>query len=79
MDISDLSGGEKSRVTLAYNLALAEVFGSPVLMIDEGLNGLQTDLRDDSVQMLKDVSFQKLVLVVQHGIDHGEFDSVINF
>lgn len=72
----DLSGGERARITLAFNLALAEMFGSPIVMVDEGLNGLQTELRDDCVTMLKEAALNRLVLVIQHGIDQGEFDSV---
>src|SRR5690606_763023 len=38
-DINELSGGEQDRVVLAFQLAMSDLYGSPVLFVDEGFAG----------------------------------------
>ena len=43
-DLTMLSGGELSRVVLAYTLALSEMFNTPLLLLDECTSSLDQDL-----------------------------------
>jgi DNA repair exonuclease SbcCD ATPase subunit len=76
-DLNSLSGGEISRVILAFTLALAEIFDAPLIMLDEAtasLDANNTSLIFDNIkQNLKD----KLVLIVAHQVVEGSFDKVI--
>ena len=63
---------------LAYQLALSEMFNSPILMVDEGFTGLEESTRQTCLEMLKPISERKLVLVVEHGAPKHLFDEVIN-
>ena len=46
-------------------------------MVDEPFTGLHQDLVDLSVEALKLISQEKLVLVVAHNANPGMFDQVI--
>lgn len=75
--IEDLSGGEQSRLILAYQLALSEMFNSPILMIDEGFTGLDSDTQTECLSMLAPIAERKLVLVVEHNTSDAIFDHCI--
>lgn len=75
--LKELSGGEQSRVCLAYQLALSDLFNSPILMLDEAFSGLQTDLKEECIEALKTVSLKKLIIIAEHGTNDALFDEVI--
>jgi DNA repair exonuclease SbcCD ATPase subunit len=79
----DLSGGEQSRLTLAFQLALSDLYNSPILMIDEGFAGLDISSSDEEeatmdicLRMLKEVSERKLIIVAEHGALESYFDHI---
>ena len=43
-DLRALSGGEASRVVLAFTLALAEMFNTPFILLDESTANLNQEL-----------------------------------
>lgn len=77
-DINELSGGEQDRVVLAFQLAMSDLYGSPVLFVDEGFAGADVEKTLMlGLEVLKEISQNKLVVMVQHGVPEGIFDEVI--
>ena len=76
--IKSLSGGEKSRACLAFQLALSEMYQSPILLVDEGFTGLDDETKAACFEVLRSVSQNKLILVVEHGAPESFFDEVID-
>jgi DNA repair exonuclease SbcCD ATPase subunit len=75
--LSSLSGGEKARLRLAFQLGLSSLFNAPFLLIDEGFAGLDEENRNKCMELLKDISKDRLVLMVEHGANEGWFDEVV--
>ena len=75
--LSPFSGGEQSRVALAFQLAVGEMYSIPFLMIDEGFSGLSMEAKRDGLEFLKTCAINKLILVVEHGAPEHLFDEVI--
>jgi len=75
--INSLSGGEKSRACLAFQLAVADLYKSPILLIDEGFAGLDDLSKQECMEILKDVTSDKLVIVIEHGASESMFDEVV--
>lgn len=75
--LSDFSGGEKSRASLSFQLGLAEMYGSPFLLVDEGFKGLGEDDKRLCLEVLKEVSKNRLVIAIEHGAPESFFDEVI--
>ena len=76
-DLNMLSGGELSRIVLAFTLALAEIFNTPMIMLDECTASLDQDLTSDVFEGIKENFKGKLVLVIAHQIIESYFDKVI--
>jgi DNA repair exonuclease SbcCD ATPase subunit len=76
-DLTMLSGGELSRIVLAFTLALAEIFNIPIIMLDECTASLDQDLTSDVFEGIKENFKGKLVLVIAHQIIESYFDKVI--
>lgn len=77
MAIEDFSGGAENRCLLAAQLAISDMFASPILCLDEALTGSHTELRDDILDHLRVVGQSKLILLVEHGVNDSSFDDVI--
>lgn len=76
-DMNMLSGGELSRVILAYTLALAEMFNTPLLLLDECTASLDQDLTNVVFDCIKENFNGKMTLIIAHQIVRGTFDKVI--
>jgi DNA repair exonuclease SbcCD ATPase subunit len=76
--LSRLSGGQKSRIVLAYTLALADIFNLPLIMIDECTSSLDEELNNIVMDSLKQHFENKLILVISHQSVEGHFDNIIN-
>lgn len=76
-DINSLSGGETSRVILAFTLALAEMFNTPLLMLDECTASLDSESTSIVFDTIKENFKNKSVLVVAHQCTEGIFDKII--
>jgi len=77
-ELSMLSGGEVSRIILAFTLSLAEIFNTPLLMLDECTSSLDESLTNDVFEGIKEHFSGKLVIVIAHQIITSLFDKVIN-
>lgn len=78
-DIEALSGGERQRCNMAYLLAINEILNSKILMLDECLNNLDETMNTEILQFVKGCAnkMNKLILVVSHEANKGNFDEVI--
>jgi len=77
-DINMLSGGELSRVVLAYTLALSEIFNAPMIMLDECTSSLDAELTSTVMEGIKKNFGSKLVIIIAHQVIEGDFDRQIN-
>lgn len=77
-DINSLSGGEYDRLTLSIVLALNTMFGSNLIMLDESISSLDSELTGDILEVLKENMKNKLIIVVSHQISEGIFDGIVN-
>lgn len=77
-DLSMLSGGELSRVVLAYTLALAEMFNSPLLLLDECTSNLDEETTNVVFDCIKENFNGKMTLIIAHQVITGSFDKIIN-
>lgn len=77
-DLSVLSGGELSRVVLAFTLALSEISNSPIILLDECTASLDQDLTSTVLNGIRKNFSQKLTIVIAHQVISGEFDNHIN-
>lgn len=77
-DLLSLSGGELSRVCLAFTLALAEIFNSPLLLLDECTSNLDHETTDIVFKTIKRKFKGHLTLVIAHQVVTGKFSKVIN-
>jgi DNA repair exonuclease SbcCD ATPase subunit len=76
-DITMLSGGELSRVVLAFTLALAEIHNSPLILLDECTSSLDQELTGSVIEGLKENFNDKLVVLIAHQVVQGVFDKII--
>ena len=76
-DMNMLSGGELSRVILAYTLALAEMFNTPLLLLDECTASLDEDTTNTVFEVIKDNFHGKMVIIIAHQVIEGGFDKSI--
>lgn len=77
-DLSMLSGGELSRVVLAYTLALAELYNSPLILLDECTASLDQELTGIVIDGIKENFPERMIVVIAHQVVAGIFDQVMN-
>lgn len=75
-DLQSLSGGEFARVALAFAVAIAQLNGVPLLLLDESFASLDVETVDRVTDRLKS-EFDGTVIVVAHQTTIGSFDSVV--
>lgn len=76
--LASMSGGERSRAYMAFQLALAEMYKSPFLLVDEGFAGLHKDQVKECLELLRESASNRLILVIEHGAPESLFDQVIH-
>lgn len=76
-DLNMLSGGELSRVILAYTLALAEMFNTPLILLDECTASLDQDLTSTVFDSIRENFNGKMALIIAHQVVTGTFDKTI--
>ena len=76
--IDQLSGGERQKCELAFELAVNAIMNSRILMLDECINNLDSQINTEILDILKQYTseYEKLVLVVSHECVTGLFDHV---
>lgn len=76
-DIGMLSGGEMSRVILAFTLALSEIHSTKFVMLDESTASLDQDLTEAVIDGMKENLGGKMVILIAHQVIQGAFDKVV--
>ncbi len=76
--ISQLSGGERDRVNLAFILAVNDMIGGEILFLDECLSSLDTETNTDIYMFLKNNCQHRLIIAVSHEAVRGLFDFVVD-
>lgn len=76
-NLEHLSGGERDRVSLAFTLALSEMFNNKILLLDECISSLDHETSSHVINGLKDNYKNNLVIVVAHQVNEGLFDDII--
>ena len=78
--MTPLSGGERKRIILAFQLALFDLYASPLLLCDEAFPGCDVEVSlPAGLESLRIVSEGKLVIVIEHGAPEEFFDIVVEF
>ncbi len=62
---------------LSIVLALNTIFGSDILMLDESISSLNSELTNKILDVLKENLKNKVVIVVAHQVETGIFDNVV--
>ena len=75
-DVNSLSGGECSRVSLAVTLALAEMHGVNLLMLDESVSSLDQETTDVVMKAIRE-NFSGTIICIAHQTVKGAFDRVV--
>lgn len=76
--LHQLSGGEGKRISLAISLALSLVNSFPMILLDECLNGLDDELKELSLNILKEMSENKTIVCIMHDGVTGYYDKIID-
>jgi DNA repair exonuclease SbcCD ATPase subunit len=76
-DLNMLSGGELSRVILAFTLGLGEIFNTPLMLLDECTSSLDQELTTQVIDGIRENYGDKMVIVIAHQVVSGHFDRVI--
>ena len=76
-DLKMLSGGELQRVVLAFNLAMADMYNIPIILLDECTSNLDQDLTNIIINGIKRQNSDKLVIMIAHQVVSGLFDNII--
>lgn len=74
--IHDVSGGERSRISLALAIVLSRFNGLPFLLLDESLASLDADIKERVTRTIRAHVDDKLVIAVNHDTTTGAYDFV---
>ena len=77
-ELNMLSGGELSRIILAYTLALTELFNSPLVLLDESTASLDQESTNIVFDAIKEHCNTKTVIIIAHQVIQGGFENVIS-
>lgn len=75
-DIGILSGGEQARLNLAFILAFAYLWETPILLLDECTSNLDQNLTELVLEHLSSVGIPKIILIA-HQIIEGNFTQIL--
>jgi DNA repair exonuclease SbcCD ATPase subunit len=78
--VDGFSGGETDRISLGFSMALTSLSKFPMIILDECISSLDTELRDKVIRALRSraKSTNKSVILVCHDALEGLFDNVVN-
>lgn len=76
--IEELSGGERQRCDIAFLLAVNDIVGARILLLDECLNNLNEEINTETLTMIKEMCTDKLIIVVSHEAVKGIFDFIVD-
>jgi DNA repair exonuclease SbcCD ATPase subunit len=76
--IESLSGGEFDRLSLALFLCFNKTSKSDIILLDECLASLHSELVEDIVELIRNKLSDKLVIFTLHQANTGIFDTIID-
>lgn len=77
-NIEELSGGERQRCDMAFLMAVNEMVGAKMILLDECLNNLDSTINTEVLALIRDLcGSNKLILVVSHEAVRGVFDTEV--
>jgi len=76
--INEVSGGERSRISLALAIVFSAFNHAPFLMLDESLSSLNAEIKERTMETIRKYLPNKLVMTVNHDTTTGVYDSVIH-
>lgn len=76
-NISQMSGGEGDRASLALTLALNRLSGCPILMLDESLASLDLNMKEAAIRTIRENTNNTVLVILHDGIE-GIFDCVVD-
>lgn len=78
--IDQLSGGERQKCELAFELAINSLLNSKMLLLDECINNLDADINSEVLNILSEYSrlTKKCIIVISHECINGIFDEIYN-
>jgi len=82
-DLTSLSGGEYDRCAVAFLMAVNDVSGSRMLILDESIGSLDQTNAENVIEVIKEVTsddatgYDKVVILVQHQATCGSYDHVV--
>jgi DNA repair ATPase RecN len=76
-DVNCLSGGEYSRLVLAFNLAFVQISNCPLVLLDECTSSLDSENTSNVFEKIIDFFPDRIVIAVAHQVIEGQFLSVI--
>lgn len=74
---TDLSGGEISRLNIAFTLAFTEMFNFPLIMLDESMSSLDEYHSSIVIEGIKENFNGKLCIIVAHQTIEGMYDNIL--
>ncbi len=76
--VDQLSGGERQKCELAFELAVNAIMNSKILMLDECINNLDPEVNGEILELLSQYAkeHEKLIIVVSHECVTGLFDCI---
>ena len=78
-DMADFSQGETIKINLAFILALNQLVNSPFLLLDEIMVNVDPTVRDEVYAILKEISEDRPIFVIDHHAVQGMFDETLLF
>lgn len=76
--IDEMSRGERQRCNLSFLLAVNDMIGSKLLMLDECLNSMDVSAKREVLDVLKEMGDERLILLASHEAVQGVFTNVID-
>lgn len=75
--INEVSGGERSRISLAMAIVFSGFSNVPFLLLDESLSTLNASIKETTMKVIRQHLSDKLVIAVNHDTTTGVYDSVV--
>lgn len=75
--IKEMSTGEKQRADMAFLLGINDMVGSRIIILDECLSYIDAEFHSEVLSMLREISKEKLIIVVSHESMTGVFDQIV--
>lgn len=74
--VSDLSGGEMERLSLALLIAMNRVVDSKIILLDEIMSGLDGGMKEASLECIRENLNDRIIIHICHDVVDGWYDRV---